>query len=171
MSKRSWNSMGISVIYPQIFSPFQFLYLSASGVPYEIKWWWAWKANCFLNLGKITTTTHHSITTAFYSTWFTKQMTHYYFPQRNSLCYKSAFENFICTRLKKNHSEMGDKREMWIFLWFRTLLVFQIPLPTVTPAVTNCVTIFKMPQEGLVNYCLFFCCSENLTGTQLCLFV
>ena len=51
---------------------------------------------------------------------------------------------------------MGDKREMWIFLWFRTLLVFQIPLPTVTPAVTNCVTIFKMPQEGLVNYRLFF---------------
>ena len=104
MSKRPWNSIGKSVTYPHVFSPFQFLYPSASGVPYEMKWWWESKANCFLKLGKITTTTYHIIT-AFCSTWFTKRMTHYYFPQRNSLCYKSAFEAYflwnICTRLKK----------------------------------------------------------------------
>lgn len=150
MSKRPWNSIGKSVTYPHVFSPFQFLYPSASGVPYEMKWWWESKANCFLKLGKITSTTYHIIT-AFCSTWFTKQMTHYYFPQRNSLCYKSAFEAYflwnICTRLKKNHSEMGNKGGKWIFLWFKTLLIFQISLPTVT----NCATIFKTPQEGLVN--------------------
>lgn len=116
-----------------------------------MKWWWASKANCFLKLGKITSLLYHIIT-AFCSTWFTKQMTHYYFPQKkfSNVVYKSAFETYflwnICTRLKK-YSEMGNKGRKMNF----PLIQRPSHLPYSPPTVTNCATIFKKPQEGLVN--------------------
>ena len=114
-----------------------------------MKWWWDSRANCFVKLGKITTTTHHIVTTAFCSTWFTKQMTHYYFPQRNSL-----LTLFI---MNMSHKE-NVSNKICVFLLVLLVLV-------------SCSSIIK-----IFTYILFqcFCCFMfyiNISSIWICMCV